>query len=170
MKLYISERFLSFQDKTPVTDESGNERYFVQGRFIMGKEYSILDPNGRELASVTEKKVSSTGKCVVRKDGAQVCEIVPKITLLKPKYEVRGLGWIIEGNFKQNNFVIKQNGGVIVSAQVRYSIKGSAFEIDIAAGTDEVTALAVIMVIVGVFENQIIGSAVIASVQGTLMS
>ncbi len=170
MKLYISERFLSFQDKTPVTDESGNEKYFVQGRFIMGKEYSILDPNGRELALVTEKKVSSTGKCVVRKDGAQVCEIVPKITLVKTKYEVKRLGWIVEGNFKQDNFVIKQNGAVIVSARVRLLTKGNAFEIDIAAGIDEVTALAVILVIEGILENTVIGTSVLSSVQGSMLS
>ena len=115
MKLYISERFLTFKDKAAVTDENGAVRYYVHGDFAIAKKYYVDDVNGTQLASVVQKKISSTGTCVVSRNGNDIAEIVPKITLFKPKYEVKKLGWTIEGNFNQNKYSIKQNGKAIVN-------------------------------------------------------
>ena len=154
MKLYISERFLTFKDKAAVTDENGAVRYYVHG----------------QLASVVQKKISSTGTCVVSRNGNDIAEIVPKITLFKPKYEVKRLGWTIEGNFNQDKYSIKQNGKAIVNVNVRLLMKGNAYEIDITDGIDEVNALAVVLVIEGIFENTVLGTAVNSSVQSSFLS
>ena len=170
MKLYISERFLTFKDKAAVTDENGAVRYYVHGDFAIAKKYYVDDVNGIQLASVVQKKISSTGTCVVSRNGNDIAEIVPKITLFKPKYEVKKLGWTIEGNFNQDKYSIQQNGTVIVNVQVRLLTKGNAFEIDIADGIDEVNALAVVLVIEGILENTVIGTAVNSSVQSSFLS
>ena len=158
MKLYISERFLTLKDKAAVTDENGAVRYYVD------------DVNGTQLASVVQKKISSTGTCVVSRNGNDIAEIVPKITLFKPKYEVKRLGWTIEGNFNQDKYSIKQNGKAIVNVNVRLLMKGNAYEIDITDGIDEVNALAVVLVIEGIFENTVLGTAVNSSVQSSFLS
>ena len=170
MKLYISERFLTFKDKAAVTDENGAVRYYVHGDFAIAKKYYVDDVNGTQLASVVQKKISSTGTCVVSRNGNDIAEIVPKITLFKPKYEVKKLGWTIEGNFNQDKYSIQQNSTAIVNVQVRLLTKGNAFEIDIADGIDEVNALAVVLVIEGILENTVIGTAVNSSVQSSFLS
>ena len=170
MKLYISERFLTFKDKAAVTDENGAVRYYVHGDFAIAKKYYVDDVNGTQLASVVQKKISSTGTCVVSRNGNDIAEIVPKITLFKPKYEVKKLGWTIEGNFNQNKYSIKQNGKAIVNVNVRLLMKGNAYEIDITDGIDEVNALAVVLVIEGIFENTVLGTAVNSSVQSSFLS
>ena len=157
MKLYISERFLTFKDKAAVTDENGAVRYYVHGDFAIAKKYY-------------QKKISSTGTCVVSRNGNDIAEIVPKITLFKPKYEVKRLGWTIEGNFNQDKYSIKQNGKAIVNVNVRLLMKGNAYEIDITDGIDEVNALAVVLVIEGIFENTVLGTAVNSSVQSSFLS
>ena len=167
MKLYISERFLTFKDKAAVTDENGAVRYYVHGDFAIAKKYYVDDVNGTQLASVVQKKISSTGTCVVSRNGNDIAEIVPKITLFKPKYEVKRLGWTIEGNFNQDKYSIKQNGKAIVNVNVRLLMKGNAYEIDITDGIDEVNALAVVLVIEGIFENTVLGTAVNSSVQSS---
>ncbi len=170
MKLYISERFLTFKDKAAVTDENGAVRYYVHGDFAIAKKYYVDDVNGTQLASVVQKKISSTGTCVVSRNGNDIAEIVPKITLFKPKYEVKRLGWTIEGNFNQDKYSIKQNGKAIVNVNVRLLMKGNAYEIDITDGIDEVNALAVVLVIEGIFENTVLGTAVNSSVQSSFLS
>lgn len=170
MKLYISERFLTFKDKAAVTDENGAVRYYVHGDFAIAKKYYVDDVNGTQLASVVQKKISSTGTCVVSRNGNDIAEIVPKITLFKPKYEVKRLGWTIEGNFNQDKYSIKQNGKAIVNVNVRLLMKGNAYEIDITDGIDEVNALAVVLVIEGIFENTVLGTAVNSSVQSPFLS
>lgn len=170
MKLYISERFLTFKDKAAVTDENGAIRYYVHGDFAIAKKYYVDDVNGTQLASVVQKKISSTGTCVVSRNGNDIAEIVPKITLFKPKYEVKRLGWTIEGNFNQDKYSIKQNGKAIVNVNVRLLMKGNAYEIDITDGIDEVNALAVVLVIEGIFENTVLGTAVNSSVQSSFLS
>ena len=170
MKLYISERFLTFKDKAAVTDENGDVRYYVHGDFAIAKKYYVDDVNGTQLASVVQKKISSTGTCVVSRNGNDIAEIVPKITLFKPKYEVKRLGWTIEGNFNQDKYSIKQNGKAIVNVNVRLLMKGNAYEIDITDGIDEVNALAVVLVIEGIFENTVLGTAVNSSVQSSFLS
>lgn len=42
MKFYINEKFLSLQEKSPITDESDHARYFVLGKFAMAQEYHII--------------------------------------------------------------------------------------------------------------------------------
>ena len=170
MKLYISERFLTFKDKAAVTDENGAVRYYVHGDFAIAKKYYVDDVNGTQLASVVQKKISSTGTCVVSRNGNDIAEIVPKITLFKPKYEVKRLGWTIEGNFNQDKYSIKQNGKAIVNVNVRLLMKGNAYEIDITDGIDEVNALAIVLVIEGIFENTVLGTAVNSSVQSSFLS
>lgn len=170
MKLYISERFLTFKDKAAVTDENGAVRYYVHGDFAIVKKYYVDEVNGTQLASVVQKKISSTGTCVVSRNGNDIAEIVPKITLFKPKYEVKRLGWTIEGNFNQDKYSIKQNGKAIVNVNVRLLMKGNAYEIDITDGIDEVNALAVVLVIEGIFENTVLGTAVNSSVQSSFLS
>ena len=171
MNLYIKKHFLTLKDnKTAVYDQNGAEKFFVHGDFAIAKKYYIDDLNGNELASVIQKKISSTGKCIIYRNGVEIGEIVPKITLIKPKYAVNGLGWIIEGNFKQDEWVIKQNGNVIVSVNVRVFTGENAFEISISDGIDEINALAALLIIEGFFETQIIGTAIYSSVNSTMMS
>ena len=170
MKLYISERFLTFKDKAAVTDENGAVRYYVHGDFAIAKKYYVDDVNGTQLASVVQKKISSTGTCVVSRNGNDIAEIVPKITLFKPKYEVKRLGWTIEGNFNQDKYSIKQNCKAIVNVNVRLLMKGNAYEIDITDGIDEVNALAVVLVIEEIFENTVLGTAVNSSVRSSFLS
>ena len=151
------------QERVAVRDEQGNAKYYAEGVFAVAKNYRIYTPDGRELASVRQKKVSSTGTCIIERDGSEVARVIPKITLVKPKYAVEPWGWIIEGNFKQSDFVIKQNGEEIVHVKLRLFTEGNGYEIDIEDGADEVNALACVLIIEGLLETQILNTAMMTS-------
>lgn len=124
----------------------------------------------KEICIGRSENFNFTGKCVIIRNERQTGEIVPKITLFKPKYEVKGLGRTIEGNFNQDKYSVKQDERPIVNVQVWLFTKGSAFEIDAADGIDEVNAIAAVLTIEGFLETKVIESAVNSSVQSSLMS
>ena len=136
----------------------------------MAQEYHILDTSVKKFASVVQKTFIFTGKCVIIRNERQTGDIVPKITLFKPKYEVKGLGRTIEGYFNQDKYSVKQDERPIVNVQVWLFTKGSAFEIDAADGIDKVNAIAAVLTIEGFLETKVIESAVNSSVQSSLMS
>ena len=155
MKLYIKQRVFSFVDKFSVKDENGTDRYFVEGQIIsLGKKLYIFDSEHNEIALVKQKIVSLRPKFVVEVNGEEVAEIVKKITFFKPQYYVEGLGWNVDGDFFAHDYVIESNGAEVVSIHKAWVSWGDTFELDIADGNDEVTALAVVLAIDAVLHSQ----------------
>lgn len=155
MKLYIKQRVFSFVDKFSVKDENGTDRYFVEGQIIsLGKKLHIFDSEHNEIALVKQKIVSLRPKFVVEVNDEEVAEIVKKITFFKPQYYVEGLGWNVEGDFFAHDYVIESNGAEVVSIHKAWVSWGDTFELDIADGNDEVTALAVVLAIDAVLHSQ----------------
>lgn len=155
MKLYIKQRVFSFVDKFSVKDENGTDRYFVEGQIIsLGKKLHIFDSEHNEISLVKQKIVSLRPKFVVEVNGEEVAEIVKKITFFNPQYYVEGLGWNVEGDFFAHDYVIESNGAEVVSIHKVWVSWGDTFELDIADGNDEVTALAVVLAIDAVLDSQ----------------
>ena len=155
MKLYMQQKFFSWKDRAWIKDANGEERYFVEGKvFSFGKKLRIMDTHERELAFVHEKVMSLMPRFFVQIDGKDVVCIHKKFTFLKPKYVVEGLGWDVQGEFLAHDYTIYDNGRVIVTIHKKWMSWGDAFELDVADGTDEVLALAVVLAIDAVMDAQ----------------
>ena len=155
MKLYIKQKVFSFADKFSVKDENGNDKYFVEGQIIsLGKKLHIFDDKCNEVALVKQRIVSFRPKFIVEKNGEEVAEIVKEITFFTPKYYVAGLNWNVEGDLFAHDYVITSNGTEIVSIHKVWVSWGDAFELTVADGNDEITALAVVLAIDAVLDSQ----------------
>jgi uncharacterized protein YxjI len=56
MKLYIKQKVFSFNDKFTVKDETGADRYFVEGEiFTLGKKLHVYDANQTERIFYNKK-------------------------------------------------------------------------------------------------------------------
>ncbi len=155
MRLYMKQKVFSFKDRFTIKDESGEDRYFVVGKLIsLGKQLSIQDAEQNELAFVRQKVLSFLPKFQVEVNGDIVAEIVKKFTFLKPKYEVVGLDWTIEGDFFSHNYSIIENDKIIVSIHKKWMSWGDSFEIDIHTQGNEVLTLAVVLAIDAVIDAQ----------------
>ncbi|MBQ6163125.1 MAG: LURP-one-related family protein [Clostridia bacterium] len=160
MKLYMKQKVFSWKDKFTIKNEYGEDCYFVEGQLIsLGKKLHIYDRNENEVAFVKQKVVALMPKFFVEIGGEDVAEITKKITLFKPKYVVNGLGWDVQGDMWSHNYTITQDGTPIVSIHKQWMSWGDAFELDIADGTDEVLALAVVLAIDAVMDAQAASSS-----------
>ena len=149
MKLYLKENIFSNLDQFTVKNEMEEDCYQVHGDHIVvgGKKLHIEDMTGHEVAMVQQKLLSLRPKFFVFKDGQQVAEIVKKISMFKAKYLIAGPGWEVKGSILDHDYVITENGDVVVRLHKAWLSWGSSYEIDIADRTDEATALAVVLAI-----------------------
>ena len=148
MKLYMKQKVFSWRDRFYIKNEFGEDVYYIEGElFSLGKKLHIFDMTGRELAFVQEKIFSFVPRFFVFVNERQIAEIVKKITFFKPKYEVAGLGWSVEGSFLAHDYSIFEKGREIVRIHKAWMSWGDSFEIDIDGSKDIAVALAVVLAI-----------------------
>ena len=155
MQLYMKQKVFSWKDRFTVWDAQGEEKYYVEGKILsVGKKLTVTDRRGREAAFIRQKVLSFLPRFFVDVDGAEVAEITKKLSLFKPKYIVKGPGWEVQGSVFEHDYQIMDGGAPVVCIHKKWMSWGDAFELDIAPGTDEVLALAVVLAIDAVLDNQ----------------
>lgn len=155
MKLYIRQKFFSWNDKFTVKDEYGRDRYTVEGEiFSFGKKLHVYDMAGNEVAFIQQKVFSFMPRYYVFIGETQVAEIVQKMTLFFPKYYVEGLDWEVTGRFLAHDYEITKNGGHIVTISKEWMTWGDCYELNIAPTADEIVALATVLAIDCATENK----------------
>lgn len=160
MKLYLKQKVFSWKDKFTVKDSEGNDKYYVECKLIsLGKKLSIQDMNENEVAFVRQKLVALTPKFFVDIDDKEVAQIVKKITLFKPKYIVKGLGWEVKGDLFSHDYTVIDGERPIVSIHKKWMAWGDTFELDIEDDKDEVVALAVVLAIDTVMDAEAAAAA-----------
>ena len=156
MKLYMKQKVFSFRDRFTIKNEYGEDKYYVEGEILsLGKKLRIYDMSGNELAFVRERLLAFMPKFTVEINGREVAEIVKKLTFLRPKYYVDGLGWDVNGDFFSHNYDITDGNKTIVSIHKEFMAWGDTFELDIQNDKDEIIALAVVLAIDAVMDPQI---------------
>ena len=155
MKLYIKQKVFSWTDKFTVKTFYGEDKYSVTGEmFSLGKKLHVCDMAGREVAFIQQKIFSFMPRYFVFVGDTQVAEIVRKFSLFRPKYEVAGLNWQVEGDFFAHNYIITDAGEKVVEINKEWMTWGDCYELDIADGADEIVALATVLAIDCATENK----------------
>ena len=155
MKLYIKEKVFSWGDKFFVKDETGNDKYIVQGEvFSWGKKLHVYDMMGSEVAFIKQEVWSWMPRFYVFCGERQIAEIKKEFTFFFPKYAIEGLGWEINGRFMEHDYEITQAGVPIVTITKEWMTWGDTYELDIRDPRDEIIALAVVLTIDCVNEAQ----------------
>ena len=146
--LYMKQRVFSWGDKFAIYDEQGREKYYVEGAlFSFGKKLRIYDLAGRELAYIEQQLLTFLPRYIIYRNGQEIAEVVKEFTFFHPKYSVNGLGWEVSGDFFDHDYEV--NCGVLQVASVskEWFTFGDAYHISVDASADEVSALAVVLVI-----------------------
>ena len=150
MKLYIKQEVFSARDYFRVKDEAGNDIYEVRAPekvIIVGLQLVIRDMEGRELAFIDQKGLALQPTFRVHRNGEQVATIVKKFTFLKPKYEVKELGWTIQGDFLAHQYTITSESGLVMSIEKQFLSFGDAFAINLQDEAHVMEALGVVFAI-----------------------
>ena len=148
MNLYIKQHIFTWGDKFSIYDEAGNEKYYVEGEiFTWGKKLHLYDLQGNELAFIEQEVLTLLPKYHISQNGVAIAEVVKEFTFFKHEYSVNGLGWQVHGDFWDHKYEITDGGHTIAAVSKEWMTWGDAYEIRFGTAVDEITALAVVLVI-----------------------
>lgn len=155
VKLYMKQKVFSWHTHFTVRDEQERDRYTVDGEFFtLGKKLHIYDASGAEAALIHQKVFSFLPHFYVFIDGVQVAEIVKEFSFLHPRYRIDGLDWQISGDFWAHEYEITCGGLPIVSVSKAWLSWGDSYALEIAHLEDTALALAVVLAIDCVMDQQ----------------
>lgn len=148
MKLYMKQKVISWGDKFTVTDESGEVLYTVEGEVpSFGHKLHIYDHQHDEVAFIHQKLLSLLGRYFVTVNGQEAAEVVKEISIMHPKYSVKGPDWEAAGDVMGHNYEIKKGGETVAAVHWKWMSWGDSYEIDVSNDADEVLVLAVVLTI-----------------------
>lgn len=155
MKLMIKQKVFSWGDKFTVYDEAGVEKYIVEGEvFSLGKKLHVYDHNRTERIYIQQKLMAFLPRFFVTIDGVEVAEIKAKFSILKPKYQIEGLNWQVEGNFTGHDYAVYAENGPVVEIRKEWMTWGDTYVLNIADPQHELAALAIVLAIDAVMAAQ----------------
>ena len=147
MKLYIRQKVFSWRDRFAVIDESGREKWFAQGEiFTLGRKLHVYDTSGAEVAFIWKKLLSFRPRYFIEIGNNQF-EFVKELTLLRPRYTIRNLDWVADGNFFQHDYSVSSNFGEVMHISKAWLTWGDFYELDIYDPQNELLCLCVALAI-----------------------
>lgn len=148
MRLLIREHAFSWTDRFHVTDEEGNDRYFVEGEFFsFGRKLHITTPEGREVARVEQEVFRFRPRYTVLVNGRPRAQIVREFTFFRPVYTVEGPGWQVEGNFWEHEYRVTDGGQPVISISKEWFTWGDCYTLDFSDRVGDLYALAIVLAI-----------------------
>ena len=155
MKLYIKEKVFTWGDQFTVMDEYGQPKYFVEGEvFSWGKKLHVYDRYEREVAFIKQELFTFMPEYAVYTEGRELARVKKAFSFFRPRYSIAGLGWEIEGSFWEHEYRITRNGLPIVTIEKEWMTWGDSYLLTIADPANEILALAVVLTIDCVVEQQ----------------
>ena len=116
--------------------------------FSWGRKLHVYDMNQQEVAFIAQKVMTFMPEFHVSQEGHEVAVVKQKFSWFRPKYEIQGPNWTVEGSFWQHEYTVSDQGGSIqVSISKELMSWGDSYELDIAEDKNELLALAVVLAI-----------------------
>jgi uncharacterized protein YxjI len=152
MRYVMSQKIFCLGDDFTIKDETGAERFFVDGKvFTIREKLSFQDMQRRELAFIQQKLLSWGPKYEVYRDGKLAAVVEKKLfTLFKCKFVVDVPGpddLEAKGNFLDHEYVFERGGRVVATCSKRWFSWSDTYGIEVAPGEDDVLILASSVVI-----------------------
>lgn len=148
MKLYIQQKVFSFKDKFNVWDEAGNPKYYAEGEiFTLGKKLHVYDAAGNEAIFISQRLFRFLPTYEFSINGSAPAEMKKNFTFFRQEYSIPAYGLTVHGDFFAHEYEVFRNGQSIATLSKQWFTFGDAYEINIADPSDELLALAAILVV-----------------------
>ena len=110
---YITQKFFSIKSKFSINNADGNPVFYVEGKLIsVGRQLTMTDTTGQEVAFI-KQKVPALMQTYEISVGGQVVVTVRQKMGLRPKFELQGPGWTVQGNWTGHEYDIIAPDGVV---------------------------------------------------------
>jgi uncharacterized protein YxjI len=148
----MRQKLLSWGDDFTIRDESGGDRFFVDGKaFALGNQLSFRDPDGNELAFIRQKLLA-WGPTYELYGGDGLKAVVKKdvFTLFHCSFRVDVPGpddLVATGDFTDHEYEFRRHDGPVAVVSKRWFSWTDTYGVDVSPGEDDVLILAAAVVI-----------------------
>lgn len=115
--LYTSSEIFTLHHRIEVTDENGNVAYRAETQFpSIHDKTDIYDAQGRHIAYMERKLLTLHEIHYVDMDNGKHFTLSNELMhIVRDVTNIEGLGWVLDGNFIQLNFTIKDSSGELIA-------------------------------------------------------
>lgn len=152
MRYMMKQRLFSWGDDFYIKDESGQDRFYVDGRvFSLGNQLSFQDLAGQELCFIKQVILSWSPNYEIYKSG-QLWATVKKelFTFFNCRFEVDGGGQNhveAAGDFLDHQYTFTRGSQPVAHVSKQWFALSDTYGVDTAQGEDDVLILASTVVI-----------------------
>jgi uncharacterized protein YxjI len=152
MQYVMKEKWLALGNDFAITDSSGREVYYVDGRaFSIGEKLSFQDASRSEVAFIQQRLLSWGPTYEISRDGKVVATVKKKLfTLLRHRFfvDVPGPNDLeAKGDFFDHEYEFVREDRTVATVSKRWIALTDSYGIDVADGLDDVLILACAVVI-----------------------
>lgn len=150
MKYIIRQKMFSLGDSFSIKDESGNDIFIVRRQLLsIGKKLRIFDMAGNELCYIEQALFRFMPEYNIYIAGQHIVNVKKKFAFFRHAFVIEGTNnqYKIEGDFFAHEFNIIKNSKIIARISKKYFSFTDTYGIDVDNGEDQVTTLALAIVI-----------------------
>ena len=148
MRLYMKQKMISITQGFNIMDENGSPVFKVKGELLtIGRKLHLLDLEGNELAFIRQKLLTILPKMYIYQNGQEIAIVKRELTLLRPRFVIEGLDWVIQGDYLAHDYSILVGNHPICRIHKVWLALGDCFEIDVDESVDLIPVIAVILAI-----------------------
>jgi len=150
MRYLVRQKIFSLGDSFSIKDEGNNDVFIVRSQLLsFGKKLRIFDLAGRELCYIEQKLFRFMPEYDIYIAGYHVANVKKKFAFFKNNFIVTSPNsqYHVEGDIFAHEFRIYKDGRVVANISKRFLSFSDTYMVDIDDGTDQVTTLALTIVI-----------------------
>jgi len=148
MRYLVRQRIISFAASFWITDEDGNEVYYVDGRALQfRKTFELTDRSGVVVAMIRQQLFRLRGTMDIERDGAVIATVRrANFSPFRHRYEVTladGTAWAAAGNFSDMNWELAAPDRVVGRISRQWFKVRDTYGVEVEPGEDAALVIAV---------------------------
>lgn len=159
MRYLVQQRMFSLAASFWITDEDGNEVFYVDGHALQfRKTFELKDPAGAVLATIRQQVFRLRGTMDIERDGAVIATVRRAgFSPFKHRYEVAlADGTTLEamGSFSDMNWQLSAGGRIVGRISRQWFKVRDTYGVDVAPGEDAALVIAIAVCVDRLREQQ----------------
>ena len=171
--LYTAAKLFSVHHRIDITDEEGNIVYQAKTKlFSLHDRTWVTDGQGNPAACIWAKLFSLHERHYVEMKDGTCFELSNELFhVIRDVTRIEGLGWVLEGNVMQMNFVLRDSAGDIIAAIGRKAVSvHQRVSVDIYQPQQEGVIAAIVIALEHIIQDRRTASVTAVSAGATASS
>ncbi len=148
MKLYIKQKVFAFSERFTVKDETGVDRFVVEGSFMrIPKKFIIRNEFGEMVSEIEKQMFRIFSRYDITTPTTDHVELVRRFSFFKSKFEITGKQWELRGDIWDHDYSVVYGDRPVMYLRKHWFTWGDSYELTIPDERDAVLALSIAIAI-----------------------